>query len=606
MGYNLLSSLSLPEDLKKLKPDEEKELCCEIREKIINTVSKNGGHLASNLGVVELTLAIHRVFDSPDDKIIFDVGHQCYAHKLLTGRFGEFDTLRKKGGISGFPNPDESVHDHVVGGHSSTSISAALGMAQAMKLKGDEHHAVAVIGDGALTGGIAFEGLNNAGRSKTNLVVILNYNEMSISKNIGAIAEYLSNLRINDSYLKIKSSAKKFVSSIPVIGGSLKNSISKSKGIIREHLLHITLFEDLGFEYLGPVDGHDLAKLETALAYAKSLNRPVLVHVNTVKGKGYKPAENNPGDFHGTSEFDVQSGSKSNSTYGFSDAFGIALEKAAKKDERICGITAAMKYATGLNYLKKSFPERTFDVGIAEEHAVAFAAGLSKLGMIPVFAVHSSFLQRSFDQLYNDIALGGHHLVVGISNAGLTGRDGPTHQGTADISYISAIPGATIYSPSCCEEVGYCLEKAIFEDGGLSVLRYPKGEDTKAKPYFSDYNLKSNGSDTLIAAYGREAVFADAAAKKLGCDFLKLLKIYPIDAGIIDIVKKYKRVYIFEECLYEGSIGQKLMAASQNVKSIAIGGFVPHMDVCEALQLYGLSEECIIQTVEKDIKNAET
>lgn len=598
MVYKLLSRLDLPRDLKKLSLRQEEELCAEIRAKIIETVSKNGGHLSSNLGVVELSVAIHKVFDSPKDKIIFDVGHQSYAHKLLTGRFKSFDTLRKKGGISGFTRPSESVHDACVSGHSSNSISVALGIAEAMKLSGDNHHAIAVIGDGSLTGGLAFEGLNNAGRSGTNIIVILNYNEMSISKNIGGIATYLSELRTQDSYKKLKSGAKKFLSSIPVIGGGIKNAISASKDSIKEMLLHSTIFEDFGFEFIGPVDGHNLEKLEAALRSAKSVNGPVLIQVNTVKGKGYVPAEENPGEYHGVSSFDIDSGDKPQSGDTYTDIFGRELARLATADERIVAITAAMKYGTGLNHFKGSLKPRLFDVGIAEEHAVSFAAGLASMGKLPVFSVYSSFLQRAYDELIHDISIGGLHAVIAVCNAGIVGEDGETHQGLYDIPFLTTIPNVTIYSPASAAELKMCLNKALYEDGGLVCIRLPKGgEPEDPFPPTVNYSYKATGSDTLIVTYGRISDAARSASDKLGCDLLRLTRIYPLQPEVIEIMKSHGRVFVFEECSRSGSLGEKIKAEVPQAECRAIEGFIPAMTQCEALELYGLTEEKIVETV---------
>lgn len=605
MKNNLLESLTLPEDLKKLSLEEEQELCAEIRDKIINTVAENGGHLSSNLGVVELTVAIHKVFESPKDKIVFDVGHQCYTHKLLTGRLDEFDTIRQKGGLSGFSNPEESVHDPVISGHSSTSISSALGIAEAMKLKGDNHHAIAVIGDGAMTGGLSYEGLNNAGRSGANIIVILNYNEMSISKNIGGFAEYLSKLRIKKSYRTIKNTTRGIISAVPLIGKPVSDFLSDSKDVVREKMLHSTMFEDLGFQFVGPVDGHDLSELEDALSYAKSLGGPVLIQVNTKKGKGYKPAEKNPGNYHGVAGFDVKTGLMPEHKYDFTDAFGQALTSLADKDDRICAITASMKYGTGLQYFKKKHPERYFDVGIAEGHAVTFAAGLAEMGMIPVFAVYSSFLQRSYDELIHDAAIGNVHMVIGIDHAGIVGSDGRTHQGTFDIPFLTTIPNITIYSPSNYKELETCLEKAIFDDTGIAVVRYPKSGEASETVCESDYAVTERNSDTLIISYGREAGEAEKVAEKLGRDFMKLVKVFPLNGELENIISGYDKAYIFEECEYEGSIGQKLRSVCPNVEAHAINGFVPHMKVCEAIELYGLSEHQIELTVRKEQADAE-
>ncbi|MCD7732645.1 MAG: 1-deoxy-D-xylulose-5-phosphate synthase [Oscillospiraceae bacterium] len=604
MKNNLLESLTLPEDLKKLSLKEEQELCAEIRDKIINTVAENGGHLSSNLGVVELTVAIHKVFESPKDKIVFDVGHQCYTHKLLTGRLDEFNTIRQKGGLSGFSNPEESVHDPVISGHSSTSISSALGIAEAMKLKGDNHHAIAVIGDGAMTGGLSYEGLNNAGRSGANIIVILNYNEMSISKNIGGLAEYLSKLRIKKSYRTIKNTTRGIISAVPLVGKPVSDFLSDSKDVVREKMLHSTMFENLGFQFVGPVDGHDLSELEDALSYAKSLGGPVLIQVNTKKGKGYKPAEKNPGNYHGVAGFDVKTGLLPEHKFDFTDAFGQALTRLADKDDRICAITASMKYGTGLQYFKKKHPERYFDVGIAEGHAVTFAAGLAEMGMIPVFAVYSSFLQRSYDELIHDAAIGNVHMVISIDHAGIVGSDGRTHQGTFDIPFLTTIPNITIYSPSNYKELETCLEKAIFDDTGIAVVRYPKSGEASETVCESDYAVTERNSDTLIISYGREAGEAEKAAEKLGCDFMKLVKVFPLNGELENIISGYNKAYIFEECEYEGSIGQKLKSVCPNVDAHAINGFVPHMKVCEAIELYVLSEHQIELTVRKEQADA--
>lgn len=600
MKSKLLYSLSLPHDLKKLGIEEEKELCCEIRDKIIKTVSNNGGHLASNLGVVELTLAIHKVFDSPKDKIIFDVGHQCYTHKILTGRLSEFDTLRRKDGISGFSRPDESPHDPVISGHSSTSISSALGIAEAMKLCGDDHHVVAVVGDGALTGGLAYEGLNIAGKSGTKIIVVVNYNEMSISKNIGGIAEYLSQMRTKKTYKQVKSKASHFLSSLPLIGKPLHRSVRLSMDIIKGNIIDSTFFEDFGFEYIGPVDGHDLAALETALSSARSVNGPVVVQVNTIKGKGYSFAEQNPGEYHSVSGFDIKTGQTKAFRQSFPSEFGKTLVKVAESDSRICAVTAAMKYGTGLNYFSKAYPDRFFDVGIAEQHAVTFSAGLAGMGMIPVFAVYSSFMQRCYDQIIHDIAIAELHCVFAVCNSGIVGEDGETHQGLFDVPFVSTIPNTVIYSPSSYKEAEICLNHAIYKDSGAVFIRLPKGAQTCSDYSENSYELMSSGSDILIISYGREAVNAQQSAKKQNIDFLKLIKIYPIDSEIIKTINSYGKAYMFEECSYQGSIGQKLKSLCPNLDVIAIDGFVKHMSACEALELYGLSENKITQRLSDD------
>lgn len=602
MKYGLLSRLKLPDGVKSLNLQQEEQLCRELRAKIIETVSRNGGHLSSNLGVVELSVALHKVFDSPKDKIVFDVGHQSYAHKLLTGRFESFDTLRKKGGISGFTRPSESEHDACISGHSSNSISVALGMAEAMKLSGDTHHAVAVIGDGALTGGLAFEGLNNAGRSGTNIIVILNYNEMSISKNIGGIAMYLSELRTQYSYKRLKTGAKKVLGAIPVVGSGIRRVLSASKDGIKQRLLHSTMFEDFGFEFIGPIDGHNLEKLENALASAKAMNCPVLIQVNTVKGKGYAPAEKMPGEYHGVTSFDAKTGEKPPSADSYSSQFGKELAKLAKEDERIVAITAAMKYGTGLNHFSGELRQRLYDVGIAEEHAVSFAAGLAAMGKIPVFSVYSSFLQRSYDELIHDLAIPNLHTVLVVCNAGLVGEDGETHQGIFDIPFLTTIPGVKIYAPAGYEEMKMCLKKALYEDTGLVCLRLPKGAESPLELEVStDFTFRAKGSDTLIVSYGRTSGAALEASEKLHCDLLRLTSIFPLQQKAEEIIRNHRRVFVFEDSSKCGSIGEKIRLFAQNSEITAVEGFVPAMSVCEALDLYSLTTEKMIEKVRETV-----
>ena len=603
-----LSRLDLPDDLKKLSIAECNELCAEIREILINTVSKNGGHLASNLGTVELTMAIHRVFDSPKDKIVFDVGHQAYTHKLLTGRLDRFDTLRTSGGISGFCRPDESVHDAFISGHSSIAVSAALGIACAMKANGDSHHAIAVVGDGAATGGAFFEGLNNAGKSDTNIIVIMNYNEMSISKNVGAVAKYLSQLRTKDSYHKTKSFVERALNKTPVIGSPIKKTIRSSKNAFKDILFHSTMFEDFGFEFIGPIDGHNLSELETGLKAARSLGRPVFVHVNTVKGKGYAPAERNPGEYHGIGSFEIKTGNPDVvSSDSFSSVFGMELTEIARENRKITAITAAMKYATGLHYFSKMYPDRFYDVGIAEQHAVTFAGGLASMGLVPVFAVYSTFLQRCFDQIAHDLAITGYHVVFGIDRAGLVGDDGETHQGIFDVSILTSIPGTTIYSPSCYKELKLCLRKAINDDKGIVAVRYPRGSQKYEFDNISDsYHLTNNGSNVLIVSYGRLSdnvyrAYSMLKNKDMEFDILKLVKIYPVSDEVVDIMSKYKRVVFFEECYINGSIGEKYSSLCGNIELVAFDKFIRSAHVDELLDENGMSPEKIALKAEEVI-----
>lgn len=604
----VLNALDLPQDLKKLDLAQCKRLCREIRHILIDTVSKNGGHLASNLGVVELTMAIHRVFDSPEDKIIWDVGHQSYTHKLLTGRLDRFSTLRKENGISGFTKPEESPHDAFISGHSSISVSAAYGIAQAMKINGSENYTVAVIGDGALTGGISYEGLNNAGKSDTNLIIIVNHNDMSISKNVGAMAKYLLSIRNKQGYLKTKQAVEKVLLKTPVVGVPVAKVLKTSKDTVKNTVYrnssNTTMFEDLGFIYLGPVDGHNLADLEEVLNTARSYHKPVVVHVNTVKGKGYEPAEKNPAEFHGISKFDIMTGNPEVSSDDcYSTVFGRELLRLAIKDEKICAVTAAMKYGTGLQYFANRLKDRFFDVGIAEQHAVTFSAGLASMGKIPVFAVYSSFLQRAVDQLIHDVTIGKNHIVLGIDRAGIVGEDGETHQGLYDVPLLTAIPDSVIFSPSCYEELKLCLKAAIYECGGLACVRYPKGNDCTS---FSKNNLntsytftENNHADILLVSYGRiyDELYKSYVLlnnENIRCDILKLTKIFPLDDNIIRKSLKYKNIIFFEEGSLNGGIaqifGNELLLNNFRGKyySKGITGFVKQAAIKNILEKFGL------------------
>lgn len=607
-----LMKMNLPSDLKKLSLQQCDDLCKQIRKLLITTVSKNGGHLASNLGTVELTVAVHRVFDSPKDKIVWDVGHQAYTHKILTGRADRFSTLRKEGGISGFCRPDESVHDAFISGHSSNSVSAALGIATAMKLNGDDHHTVAIVGDGASSGGLFYEGLNNAGKSNTNIIIILNYNEMSISKNVGGMAKYLSTLRTREGYHKTKNAVEKVLDKTPVIGSPVKKVIKSSKDAFKNALLHSTLFEDLGFEYIGPIDGHNIGELENGLNAAKALNRPVLVQVNTIKGKGYTPAEQNPGEYHGIGSFEISTGNPDYvSVDSFSSVMGNELCKIASSNNRVCAITAAMKYGTGLQNFAKQYPKRFFDVGIAEEHAVTFSGGLAQMGYIPVFAVYSTFLQRSYDQLIHDLAISNYHVVLCVDRAGIVGSDGETHQGIFDVPLLTSIPNTKIYSPSNYAEVCLCLNKAVKEDDCIVALRYPKGnEDPVAKtdePSDSFYYYQ-RGSDYLIVTYGRLSANALTAIeilnnKGIRCDLLRLVEIYPINEKVAEIISGYDVAFFFEEVYDCGSISEKYSSVCDNVASFTIDHFIKHGECSDILNELGFSSEQMSSQIEAFIND---
>lgn len=614
-NYIYLDKIHSPTDVKKMPADDLPILAGEVREQLIDTVSHNGGHLASNLGVVELTIALHRVFDSPDDQFVWDVGHQVYTHKLLTGRLDDFDTLRQEDGISGFSRPYESKHDIFSSGHSSTSISAAHGLAMAKHLMNDQHHAIAIIGDGALTGGLAYEALNNAGRSKENLIVILNNNDMSISKNVGAVARHLAVVRSHTSYTKFKSGVDKFVKKIPLMGKILSKLLTRVKTKAKESIYGNTIFEDMGFRYMGPIDGHDMPLLIQALESAKMQKRPVLLHINTIKGKGYDLAEINPSQYHGISKFDINTGDPISSGENFSEVFGHHLVKLAEEDGRICAISAAMSIGTGLKDFFATFPERSFDVGIAEGHAVTFSSGLSKNGMIPVFAVYSTFLQRCYDQLIHDVAMQNLKLILAVDRAGFVGEDGESHQGIFDIPIVASMPNTTIYSPTTYQELKNYLEYSLYDIPNMVAIRYPRGSERKLpedfKTSFGNYDLYGNESAlTVIVTYGRITADACEAAKILYSEHqkeikvLKLNRIHPIDISCIEKIKNAKEIYFFEESIQSGSIAERFAAL---LSSVGYNGkyhiaavpneFVRHASVASQLAHYHLDKEGMLKTI---------
>lgn len=568
MEYPLLQGLKNPSGIKEFNIEELEALCCELRGCMIETISKTGGHLASNLGTVELTVALHRVFDSPNDKLVFDVGHQCYTHKLLTGRLDRFDTLRQTDGISGFPKPSESEHDSFITGHASTSISAAYGMAQAFKLKGLPHYSVAIIGDGSFTGGEAYEALNNAGRTKTRLVVVLNHNDMSISKNVGAFARYLSHIRSGSGYLRLKRGVDAVLKHIPLVGEPIRRWLENSKSMLKAVLYRSTFFEMMGYKYFGPVDGHDLPRLLRILESAKEADSPVVVQVETRKGKGYAFAEENPGAYHAIGGFDILNGGDDvTSVNCYSNHVGEVLTELAASDDRICAITAAMKYGTGLHKFAAAYRERFFDVGIAEEHAVTFAGGLQSQGMLPVFCVYSSFLQRSYDQILHDLAIDQKKVLLCVDRAGLVGEDGETHQGVFDAAYLSHVPGITIYSPEGYEETELCLKHAISSVNGVCAVRYPRGGDKRVHTLSPTigFHYLSQGGGTLLISYGRMFSYCWKAARKLekeehNISLLKLTQIAPIPLSVITLALSYKQVVFVEEGIRTGGIAEQLGA----------------------------------------------
>ena len=565
----ILENIHSPADVKALSKDQLPQLCQELRSFLIESVSQTGGHLAANLGAVELTVAIHRVFDTASDRLVFDVGHQCYVHKALTGRQELFATLRQFGGLSGFPKPYESGHDAFIAGHASNSVSVALGMARARTLQKKDYSVLALIGDGALTGGLAYEGLNDAGASHEPLIVILNDNGMSINPNVGAMPGHLARLRSKPAYYHFKKWYRGLFGKHPE-----QNCIYRFNHKIKSSLKKTlwpgsTLFEDMGFTYLGPIDGHDLPRLCDVLQWAKELNSPVVVHVNTVKGKGYPFAEQNPSKFHGVSPFDPETGLvKKPSGESFSSVFGKALADCAARDSRVCAVTAAMADGTGLSGFAKEFPERFFDVAIAEGHGVSMSAGLASQGMIPVFAVYSTFLQRGYDELIHDVSLEHLHVVLAVDRAGLVGADGETHHGCFDVLFLSEIPGFTVLCPASFAELRSMLRQAVFELDGPVAVRYPRGgegvfqADTSDKPIVS---LRQGGDVTLVS-YGILVNHLLEAADMLAADgiqaeVVKLNRVSPLEHDVVcDALGNRKRLLVLEDSFGAGCVGQRLAA----------------------------------------------
>lgn len=584
-----LNELDLPEDLKNMDLRELELLSYEIRDFLIDNVSKTGGHLSPNLGVVELTIALHKVFDSPKDKIIWDVGHQSYVHKILTGRASEFNSLRKYDGLSGFPKREESPHDCFNTGHSSNSISAGLGMAKARDLQKQDFEVISVIGDGALTGGLAFEALNNVSASKSKMLIIVNDNGMSISKNIGGLSTHLSKLRMSGAYLGFKSGIKKTLKSIPMVGSTLYSKAENIRDGIKSAVnTEGAYFETLGIKYLGPFDGHDIAQLVQAFEMTKKIDAPVVMHVITKKGKGYVNSEDYPDKFHGISPFNPQTGvCNSKSEKSYSAVFGEELEKLAEADDKIVAISAAMLSGTGLSNFANDFPQRTFDVGIAEGHALSFAAGLAVSGMKPVAAIYSTFLQRAYDQIIIDICMQNLPVVLAIDRAGIVGEDGETHNGIFDIAYLLPIPNLRFFAPADEKELRMMLSKALQLESPVAI-RYPRGKAENFWDIYDDYGditkpkVHSLGKDVNIIAIGRMVKFAVEAQKLLedrgidaGVVNLRQLSPLPKDE-IIKIAKSGKKIVTIEDGVIVGGIGQSIVSmlkASGVSKKCLVLGF---------------------------------
>ena len=612
-----IENIKSPADIKTLSSAELKDLAEELREIIIERVSINGGHLASNLGVVELTLALHYIFDSPSDKIVWDVGHQSYTHKLLTGRFEKFPTIRKHKGISGFPKIDESIHDSFGTGHSSTSISAALGIITARDKKKEKFKVIAVIGDGALTAGIAFEGLNHAGHLKKDLIVVLNDNEMSISPNVGALSAYLNRILTGDLYQKFKKETKSFIESIPKLGGPFSKVAKKAEETLKGLFLPGILFEELGFNYIGPIDGHNIELLIETFKKVKNADAPTLVHVITKKGKGYEFSEKDPCIFHGVGPFEVETGDpiSNKKIPSYSEIFGQVLTLLAGHDERIIAISAAMREGTGLECFAEKYPDRFYDVGIAEPHAVTFAAGLASQGLRPVVAVYSTFLQRGYDEIIHDVCLQNLPVVFAIDRAGIVGEDGPTHQGVFDISYLRHIPNLVVMAPKDEHELKDMLEFSL-KYNGPSAIRYPRGRVHNAGFKIQDSNIElgkaeilKEGEDIALIAIGNTVYPALNAAALLEKDGVKAAVINarfvkPMDKGLIfSMASRIKRVVTIEENLLAGGFGSAVLEYLNSVdihdvkiKTLGIPDeFVEQGSQAILRKKYGLDEEGIYQ-----------
>ena len=599
-----------PRDVKELDRRQLQALCGELRGFLVDSVSRTGGHLASNLGAVELTVAIHRIFDTSRDRLVFDVGHQCYIHKALTGRRELFSTLRQLGGISGYPQPSESEHDAFIAGHASNSVSVALGMARARTLLGQDYQVLALIGDGALTGGLSYEGLNDAGASGEPLVVILNDNGMSITPNVGGMSRHLSYIRTRASYYRFKKFYRKALQGLPG-GRAVYRFNHRLKTALKKMIFPCTMFEDMGFTYLGPVDGHNLEQLCTTLQWARDLGCPVLVHVKTQKGRGYPPAQANPDRFHGVGPFDPVSGAVPEAAEDFSAVFGHTMERLAEEDPRVCAITAAMVDGTGLKDFARFFPKRFFDVGIAEGHAVAMAAGMAKQGLLPVFAVYSAFLQRGYDMLLHDVALQDLHVVFAVDRAGLVGADGATHHGAADVGYLSQIPGMTVLAPASFQELRDMLRRAVLDLTGPAAVRYPRGGEGDYRGGWSGeaVDRMQSGQDVTIVAYGTMVNEAQRAGRRLAedagssADVLKINRIAPLPLELVlESVGRTGRLVVAEDCFSTGCVGERLSAAlaragvRAEIRLLNLGErFVPQGSIPQLRRALGLDAQGIYE-----------
>lgn len=614
---SILERINSSNDIKKLPEEELEPLCQELRDYMISSISRTGGHLASNLGAVELTVALHRVYDTSRDRVVFDVGHQSYVHKIITGRRDSFCTLRQHGGLSGFPKPYESEDDAFIAGHASNSVSVALGMARARTLSHADYDVAAIIGDGALSGGLAYEGLANAAASGEPLVVILNDNNMSINENVGGTAHLLESLRVRPGYISFKRWYRDVFTKLP----GLYKFNHAIKEWLKKRLLPGNVFSGMGMYYLGPVDGHDIGKLETVIRWARELRKPVLVHVVTKKGKGYKYAEEHPEKFHGVGRFDIETGELHDSGDCFSAKMGESLSRLADNDGRIIGITAAMSSGTGMDVFSAAHPDRFFDVGIAEGHAVSMAGGMAKQGMVPVFAVYSSFLQRGYDMLIHDVALQNLHVGFCVDRAGLVGSDGETHHGVFDVSYLSSVPDMTVLCPASYAELETMLRAAIYDINGSVAIRYPRGGEGKYTACnTAPETLLREGRDVTLVCYGimtNEVLDAAErlAAEGISAEVIKLSMIKPPDFDLVmRSLRKTGKLLISEDVCEAGCVGSRILeeAAINEIhvraaKLLNLGeGIVPHGTVAELLHDFGLDADGIVsaamEMMDKDMK----
>lgn len=622
----MLENINSPKDIKNFDDKQLESLAAEIREKIISVVSKNGGHLGSNLGLVELTLVLHKMFDVPNDKIIFDVGHQCYTHKLLTGRYAKFDSLRSGGGISGFTNRFESGYDIFTAGHSGSSISTALGIATADRLNGKDNYTIALVGDGSFTNGMIYEALNNCNNQTVKLIIILNDNEMSISQNVGSLAGYLSKIRTNKGYFTFKRSFQNILKQVPVFGKAIIKFSRHLKNAVKRIFYKQPFFEALGVKYLGPVDGNDIDRLQVVLEEAKRNNSCTLVHIKTKKGYGYKFAEDSPENYHSVGVFDPDSGLSQGNSDDFSSEFGRIVCDLAKHDTRVCAITSAMRDGTGLHGFSKTFPDRFFDVGIAEEHEIAFAAGLASNGLVPVCAVYSTFAQRTYDQLIHDVSLQKLHIVLALDRAGIVPNDGETHQGIFDCSFLSEIPGTEIYSPDSFAEMRKAFDSAVSSDK-ISAVRYPKGKPAQYDSrMFKDYGefavcdkFADGETKNVIITYGYLTAEVLKAAEILNFEgvktrIVKLFKVHPVSDyfdKLKDILSDAKKIYFAEEGIKNGGVGEKLCILYSECKTYAPeihikaidGDFLPHGSIEYVRRFAGFDADSLSKSMIEFVNN---